>query len=293
MKTRAPLLLLSLFVLAGCQSVFAGRSLVCGGPGTLFQWSYGTVRPSGPNLNEPLVTDRPDFTEASSTVGIGVTQFEAGYVYVNNRGEDSSFEGHAYPDLLVRRGVLANWLELRASWTYLSERQTIGDVTESDDRSSDLLLGMKLGLTPQLGCLPEMALIPQMFVPISKDPILGGGEVLPGINWLYSWELSDCISMGGSSQLNRALDDETGDAFGLFAQSWVFGITLTERLGSYVEWFALVPDGADTVRTQHYGNGGFTYLISNNIQFDIRAGVGLSEASDDFFAGTGLSVRFP
>ena len=28
----------------------------------------------GPDLNAPLVTDRPDFTEASSTVGRGIAQ---------------------------------------------------------------------------------------------------------------------------------------------------------------------------------------------------------------------------
>src|SRR5262245_53064759 len=39
---------------------------------TLFQWSYGTSFSGGPNLDEPLVTDRPDFTEASVTVGRGV-----------------------------------------------------------------------------------------------------------------------------------------------------------------------------------------------------------------------------
>src|SRR5688572_11638984 len=31
---------------------------------TLFQWSYGDGGDGGPDLNEPLVTDRPDFTEA-------------------------------------------------------------------------------------------------------------------------------------------------------------------------------------------------------------------------------------
>ncbi|HUE70669.1 MAG TPA: hypothetical protein VMP01_07245, partial [Pirellulaceae bacterium] len=46
----------------------------CCSPGTLFQWSYGNSFSGGPNLDEPLVTDRPDFTEASSTVGRGVLQ---------------------------------------------------------------------------------------------------------------------------------------------------------------------------------------------------------------------------
>ncbi len=265
----------------------------CQSRGTLLQWSYGTSFSGGPDLDEPLVTDRPDFTEASVTVGRAVTQFEFGYVYVNDRAPGESFDGHAYPDLLLRQGLFADWFELRIGWTYLSDRETIDNVTTTNDRSSDLLVGTKIALTPQEGILPEMALVAQMFLPILDDPILGGGEVLPGLNWIYSWELTDWLSVGGSSQLNRALDDANGEPYGLFAQSAVTGISLTDCLGAYSEWFALVPDGADTVRTQHFYNGGFTFLITNDVQFDIRAGVGLSDNADDFFAGTGFSVRFP
>jgi hypothetical protein len=38
--------------------------------------------------------------------------------------------------------------------------------------------------------------------------------------------------------------------------------------------------------------GGFTFLVSDNIQWDIRGGVGLNDEADDYFVGTGLSVRF-
>lgn len=67
---------------------------------------------------------------------------------------------------------------------------------------------------------------------------------------------------------------------------------MSDNLGAYTEWFALIPSGADTTKTQHFFNGGFTYLINNDVQFDIRAGVGLNDAADDYFVGTGLSFRF-
>lgn len=54
----------------------------CEPRGTLMQWSYGTSFSGGPDQDSPLVTDRPDFTEAGSTVGLGVAQFEIGYTYV-------------------------------------------------------------------------------------------------------------------------------------------------------------------------------------------------------------------
>ena len=43
--------------------------------------------------------------------------------------------------------------------------------------------------------------------------------------------------------------------------------------------------------TEHYADGGFTVLMNNNLQFDIRAGVGLNEDADDVFTGAGFAIR--
>lgn len=253
---------------------------------TLFQWSYGTSFSGGADLDAPLVTDRPDFTEASSTVGLGVAQIELGYTYsFDNDGTDQTI-GHSYPEPLLRAGILADWLELRVGWNYATE--AVNGVRTSG--SEDLYLGFKIGLTPQEGILPEMALIPQMFVPVGADPF-SADEVLPGLNWIYGWEVTDFISTAGSTQFNRTIDETTTDAFTEWAQSWTIGYSLGERLGAYTEWFALIPHSADSALPEHFFNGGFTVLINNNVQWDIRAGVGLNDAADDYFAGTGLSIR--
>src|SRR5690554_3760859 len=49
-------------------------------PKTLFQWSRSQEEDEGeePEAEEPLQTDRPDFTEASTTVGRGRAQLEFG-----------------------------------------------------------------------------------------------------------------------------------------------------------------------------------------------------------------------
>ena len=39
-------------------------------------------------------------------------------------------------------------------------------------------------------------------------------------------------------------------------------------------------------------DGGFTLLLNNDVQWDVRAGVGLNDNADDYFAGMGLSLRF-
>ncbi len=254
---------------------------------TLMRWGSAPCVEGGPDLDEPLVTDRPDFTEASSTVGLGVVQLEVGYTYVFDNDGATQTIGHSYPEPLLRVGLLREWLELRVGWNYATE--VVNGVRDSG--SEDLYLGFKIGLTPQVGILPEMALIPQMTVPTGADGFTAD-ETLPGLNWVYGWEVTECIATGGSTQFNRATDDATGDAYTEWAQSWTISYGLLDRLGAYIEWFAFFPHSADSAATQHFFNGGLAFLVSDNIQWDIRAGLGLNDAADDYFAGTGLSLRF-
>lgn len=267
------------------RGTFEGRK-------TLFQWSYGTSFDGGPpGYDEPLVTDRPDFTEASTTVGRGVVQLETGYTYFYDSEDGGTTKLHSLPESLFRIGMFAQWFELRIAPNYVEETTRGPLPTDFASGADDLYLGIKLGLTPQEGILPEMALIPQMFVPTGSSEITAD-EVLPGVNWIYAWDITERLSTAGSTQANRSLDDVTGDAFWLVAQSWVFGYSITERVGSYIEYFGLYPHSADTVKPTHFINGGFTLLVTNNLQFDWRVGVGLNKAAADYFTGTGFSVRF-
>ena len=233
------------------------------------------------------MSDRPDFTEASSVVGLGVLQIESGYTYTfDNDGATHSI-GHSYPETLFRYGVLANWFEFRLGMSYGEERANRIRFAGAED----LYLGFKLGLTAQERWRPEMALVPQMTVP-SGGRDTSKGEVLPGLNWLYGWDLNDKISTAGSTQFNRAIDSATAQLYTEWAQSWTVGYSLAERLGGYTEYFGIYPSGANSVRVQHYFNGGFTYSFTDDIQWDIRAGKGLNSAADDYFLGTGLVLRF-
>jgi len=256
----------------------------CEPRGTLLQWSYGTSFSGGPDLDEPLVTDRPDFTEASVTVGRGVLQIEAGYTYAYDR---SGVVTHSYPECLFRYGIFAEWLELRIGQSVAGEDDGL---LINNSGAEDLYLGLKIGLTPQEGWLPEMAIVPQMTLPTGHDDF-SDDQVLPGVNWLYGWDINDVLSTAGSTQFNSTVDEGSDRVFTEWAQSWTVGYSLTEQLGAYTEWFAFFPQSADTAKPEHYFNGGFTYLLTDNIQWDIRAGVGLNSAADDYFVGSGLSVR--
>ena len=256
-------------------------------PGTLFHWRCESSCTGVASLDEALVTDRPDFTEASSVVGLGVLQIETGYTYTYDSDAGQTSKANSYPETLFRYGVLADWLELRVGWNYGDDE--VNNISSSG--SDDLYLGFKIGLTAQDGLRPEMALIPQMTVPTGSASRTND-EVLAGLNWLYSWGISDRIATGGSTQFNRSLDETTNEGYTEWAQSWTIAYSLTDRLGAYTEYFGFYPSGADTASTEHYFNGGFAVVLSNDMQFDVRAGTGLNDEADDYFVGTGLTVRF-
>jgi len=277
---------------------------------TLFQWAIGPQdekADAGEEEPDTIVTDRPDFTEASSTVGRGRIQLEAGYTFFRDRSGNTRFTAHSYPEMLWRIGMFADWFELRIGQNFATEQVAQLGESGSITGADDLYLGCKIGLVEQNGWLPEMGMILQMTVPSGLREF-SAREVLPGINLLYSWDvLPDCISIGGSTQANRArstfeipvapdfVDVATvGHSYLEVATSLTVGYTLTKKFAAYTEWFALFPHSSidPGVGPEYYFNGGFTYLVTDNFQLDIRAGLGLNDHATDFFTGTGFAVRY-
>jgi hypothetical protein len=214
-----------------------------------------------------------------------------GYTYIRDTNDGSSTTEHSFPEMLWRIGVFAEWLEFRIAYNHGGLIEIIDGVPGQNSvyGSRDLYLGVKLGLTPQQGIWPEMAIVPQMLVP-TGDEEFTNDRVLPGVNWLYGWDLNERFSLAGSTQWNMNVDE--GETYFLTAQSVTIGYTLTEKLGGYTEWFGVMPSGAVTVLPEYYFNGGFVYRVSNNLQLDVRAGVGLNDSAADYFVGTGLAKRW-
>jgi hypothetical protein len=258
---------------------------------TLFRWSGQGPSEAEPKRDQPLVSDRPDFTEASTTVGAGITQIEMGYTFIHDREGNTETQQHSFPESLFRIGMFADWLEARIAMNFGSQGVTVGGAPlTSSTGSEDLYLGFKIALTEQDGWLPEMAVIPQMTVPIGQDPFTAD-IVCPGVNWLYGWEINDFLTTAGSTQFNKSVDDD-GTVYTEWAQSWTIGYTLGEHWGAYTEVFALFPSGASTALPEYYFDAGFTFPITNDLQFDVRGGIGLNEPADDYFVGSGMVVRF-
>lgn len=267
------------------------------GIGSLFALAAGPAHAQ----RGPLVADRPDFTEAAATVGRGVIQLEFGYTYEYDRPEGArgGVWTHSLGEPLLRIGVLGERLELRLGLSPVSVGAGADGRSFTETGMEDLYLGTKLLLAEQAGLRPALAILPQVTVPTGSDAFTSD-RTLPGLNFIYGWDLSENVALAGSTQMNRALSDAGGGGprggeaeYAEWAQSAVAGFSVGARAGVYAEWFAFFHAEREGTRAEHYANGGFTWSLGDDLQWDIRAGVGLNEAATGFFAGTGLVVRFP
>jgi hypothetical protein len=253
--------------------------------------------PSSSADEEPLVTDRPDFTESTVTVPPGRVQLELGYTFTADDEKGVRSGDHTFPEFLWRIG-LAEDVELRLAWDGWSfteelfqERNDAGRRVrrkEHDDGVTDMSVGFKFHLLDQSGWIPDFGVITELSLPTGESS-KSSGDVDPLVGLLWAYDLADRWSLAGNVNLSVPTG-ELGRFFQTSASVSV-GWQITDVVGSYVEYFGFYPNerGRDAA---HSLNGGFTFLLTNNLQLDIRAGVGLNEEADDLFIGTGLSIRF-
>ena len=245
-------------------------------PRTLLKWEVGNAPETSEEEDGEIAfqADRPDFTEASRTVGRGRVQIETGYTFTRDRRGGVTSRFSSFPEALFRIGMFADWFEFRFSQNFASTSFTgPGGERFTVSGAEDLYLGVKVWLVEQRGIFPEVAVQMQ-------------GTVPTGINEFTSNQVLPFVA-------SRAVDEE-GHTYLELAMSFTFGFDLTEKLGAYTEWYVIAPSGAvqPGLTAQHYFNGGFTYKVTPDFQLDIRAGVGLSRQADDFFTGAGLVYRF-
>lgn len=243
-----------------------------------------------PQAAQELVTDRPDFTESALTVPHGRVQVEGGASFEDfDRGEAAG-EALAVGELLVRIGV-GERLELRlAPGSYERFEPRRGAVVEG---WGDASLGLKWAL-PEVarlfpsGSRPDVALLADAELPTGGDEV-GEDGVRPGAVLALGWDLSARFGLGVNVGYRRARDE--GRRFDQGSASVAAGWAVDDRVSLFAEWFALseLEPGGEAA---HHLDGGVTWLLNDDLQFDAFVGVGVSAAAPDHFAGIGFAARF-
>lgn len=250
----------------------------------------------GPLAAQPpeLVTDRPDQTESAAVVERGRVQIEVGAAWSAERdapNDEESFEAVA---ALVRIGLVER-LELRVGWDgYIRQEVDLGRGRLTTEGAGDASLGAKLRLADELGGRPEMALLAGVSLPVGESGI-GSERADPSFRFAAAHTLSDRLGLAYNVGVAWATEtDRRGESHTL--SSWVYtvaaGTSLGGALSGFVELFGEIP-GSAAGDAAHSFDGGFTYLLRPHLQLDVAAGVGLTDAAPDWFAGVGVSIRLP
>lgn len=233
---------------------------------------------------EPLVTDRPDATEASSTVGKGVLQFETGGLYESFEANNIKSEDYTFNTMLIRYGILDN-LELRLGWDFVEGVTTVNGNKLNNVMSglSPLLLGMKIDIAEENGAMPEIALIGHVFPIFSASADYRPEYTGVDFRLSLSHTLSEKSSLGYN--IGAQWGDDSAEAAAIYTMA--YGYSITDKFGMYAELYGDFPEDSSA---NHYWDAGFTYLVCNDLQLDAYFGTSITEGQDLLF-GLGFSYR--
>jgi len=234
--------------------------------------------------SKPLVSDRPDFTESPETVPPGRFQVEAGYTF-SRKGDEKE---HALGELLLRVGLLER-TELRLGLNSYVWRDSPDGLSEGFE---DISLGVKIKLVEGAESFeltrPTVGVIVATTLPTGDDDI-GEDKPQPEIILALGWDLSERLSL--ESNLKYAYASEEGERFHQFAGSLLLSYALTEKLGVFIEYFGLVPE-SNSGPNASFLHGGLTYLVNDDLQFDMHVGFGINQTDPNYLAGVGVSWRY-
>lgn len=244
-------------------------------------------------FSQELITDRPDQTESSSVAPVGYFQWETGWTY-SEFGDHERFKNHSFPETLWRYGLIDN-LELRFGFMGYNWEEADGtdNSSMSDDGCGDTEIGMKLRLWEEDGWRPETAVLTHLSLPTGKEAF-SSNRTDPSYRLAFSHTLTDDLSLGYNLAQNWVTDENDlgdRDTRSVLAYSAVLGLGVTEELGTFIEFFGESATGKSDGPANSI-DFGWTYLLSDNLQIDMLAGIGLSDKAADWFIGTGVVYRF-
>ena len=250
--------------------------------------AYSLTNPTPQSRLREMSTDRPDKTESPYTVDAGRFQIETDlFAYTVDR--ESGVTSRTY-DILpfnVKIG-LAHDTDLQIVYGAFSVARVSGG-PPSERGFGDVTLRLKHNLWGNDGGRTAFGLMPFVKLPTNTMSDLNdsveGGLIVP-----LAIDLGNGIGLGLMTEVD-ILKNATGGYDPSFINSASLSFELTDRVGAYVEAFVehSTERNADTVVTI---DGGFTFAVTDNLQLDAGANIGVTDAADDLTVFMGLSQRY-
>ncbi|PIQ22473.1 MAG: hypothetical protein COW65_03005 [Cytophagales bacterium CG18_big_fil_WC_8_21_14_2_50_42_9] len=240
---------------------------------------------------EELNSDRPDRVQGPTVVPTGTVQLETGLQYQKDKTDDLPTKEYLYPETLIRIGIV-KWAELRLSADFKKENQTLRtSVLEnrmvSEQGFNNVQVGTKLNLFQGQGALPEIGFQGNITLPWGNESFRPT-HIAPEGALLFSNKITEKIDLQYNIGYGKQQSDD--EYLGQLYYAVSTNLKLNDKLQGYGEFFA---QKAKASSAENNVDIGLLVLLLPNLQFDVLAGVGVSEAAPDYFVGTGLTWRLP
>jgi Putative MetA-pathway of phenol degradation len=256
--------------------------------------SYHLFNPTPRAQMRELSTDRPDQTESPYTVDAGHFQVELDFfklTYDRHSPDGLRSEIWNIAPVNLKVGLLNN-VDLQIvldNYVNVRTRDPIARTTDRVSGFGDVTTRLKINLWGNDGGPTAFALMPYVKLPLDASNLRNGhtegGLILP-----LAVELPGGWGMGLMTEVDFVSDDAGGHD-----TEWVNSITLnhgiTKELSGYVEFFA-VTGNAPGFDWQGQVDVGFTYGLTDNVQFDFGCNFGVTKSAPDYQPFAGVSIRF-
>ena len=226
-----------------------------------------------------IETDRPDQTETPSLVPKGYFQMENGFSI-----EDTE-PGFIYthPSTLWKVGV-TDFFEVRVITEYIN-------IQLFDNPKVDGLLPVQVGfksrLIDQRGIIPKTSFIGHITLPGIASKQFQQTYFAPNFRLAFLNNIGQRFSV--SYNVGAEWDGETPRPDFLYSLS--VGANIIGGLGIYGEVYGSMPQQRDEDNELRL-DGGFTYLITNDVIADISGGIGITDNAPEKYIAIGFSYRF-
>ncbi len=221
----------------------------------------------------PIQTDRPDQTECPFITPIKYIQVENGFTIENENIQKNL----AFPTTLLKYGI-NDRVELRL----------ITELTSLNSGKIGLLpltFGFKLNLLKEKGILPTTSLITHLASSNLGSRNYQSTYLAPSFRFTMQHTLSKKATLGYN--IGEEWNGETPDP--TFIYTLTIGYSLPSNFGSYIEMYGTKPHQQNF---EHKFDGGITYLVGQNLLFDISGSIGLSKIHPSNYISLGCSFRF-
>lgn len=222
----------------------------------------------------PIEADRPDQTETPSIVPPGWFQLETGVV----RSEGDGGVSWSQPAALFKVG-LSERLELRTEFERFSEGHEEGASTSGIE---PIEIGLKAGLCEERGWLPRSSLIMHVGVPGTGTSDHRAEHSYTTFRFTTEHGFGKRCSLGA----NAGLEWGPTSPMATTVYTLVGGVELTKQVRFYGELYGELPERSSAT---HHCDGGFTWLLNNDLLLDASAGHDLG--AERWYVSVGFSLR--